>query len=434
MTIINAGGTALAVTGNVTISNDLTITGNLIINGNTTSISANNLVVNDSLLYIANNNSGNTFDIGIVGHFVSNQYQHTGLVRDHTDGVWKLFSNVSTEPSTTSLDFTNALYDPLKVGIIQADTALINSVNLLPFTQASFNQANAAFDKANTGGVQSITANSSSRITQNGTTGAILFDLATSGVAAGTYSYPLLQVDSYGRVLSISNQTPVTSWNGQTGAVTLSSANVVSALGYTPAVDTYTQSAFNQANTAESYATSAGNYANGAFVQSNTATSYAQSAGSYANSAFSQANSAAIYANGAFIQSNTATTNAAGASLYANGAFIQANTAVNTATLSVTGTGLLNVVQANSAVNTSTVSVYNTTYTWVFPGLAPPVPCDRTNPTNQRQYRFTLRGGGTINGTFYDIVEDYDFRKRGQMLFNHHNPYRALLLLALLII
>ena len=271
LTIINAGGTALAVTGNVTISNDLTITGNLIINGNTTSISANNLVVNDSLLYIANNNSGNTFDIGIVGHYVSDHYQHTGLVRDHTDGVWKLFSDVIPEPSTTSIDFTNALYDPLKVGIIQADTALINNVSLLPFTQSAFNHANAAFDKANTGGVQSITANSSSRITQNGTTGVVLFDLATTGVFAGTYSYPTLQVDSYGRVVTISNQTPVTSWNGQTGAVTLSSANVTSALGYTPAVDTYTQSAFDKANTATLYAQSAGSYANSAFLTANNA-------------------------------------------------------------------------------------------------------------------------------------------------------------------
>ena len=83
-------------------------------------------------------------------------------------------------------------------------------------------------------GVTSITSNNTGRITQSVTTGAVAFDLATSGVTAGTYSYPSLQVDAYGRVTTISNQTPVTSWNGMTGAVTLSSANVVSALTYTP--------------------------------------------------------------------------------------------------------------------------------------------------------------------------------------------------------
>jgi hypothetical protein len=87
----------------------------------------------------------------------------------------------------------------------------------------------------NNTGVTSLTTNSSSRITQSGTTGAVTFDLATTGVTANTYSYPSIQVDSYGRVTSISTQTAVSSWNGLTGDVTLSSANVTSALGFTPA-------------------------------------------------------------------------------------------------------------------------------------------------------------------------------------------------------
>ena len=73
--------------------------------------------------------------------------------------------------------------------------------------------------------------------------------MATVGAIAGTYTYPQLQVDNYGRVTSISNQTPVTSWNGMTGAVTLSSANVTSALGFTPSTDTFAQAAFDKANT-----------------------------------------------------------------------------------------------------------------------------------------------------------------------------------------
>ena len=87
----------------------------------------------------------------------------------------------------------------------------------------------------NNTGVTSLTSNNTGRITQSASNGAITFDLATSGVSSGTYSYPSLQVDSYGRITSISNQTPVTSFNGMTGAVTLSSANVTSALSYTPA-------------------------------------------------------------------------------------------------------------------------------------------------------------------------------------------------------
>ena len=86
----------------------------------------------------------------------------------------------------------------------------------------------------NNTGVTSLTSNSSGRITQSATTGAVTFDLATTGVTAGTYTYPSIQIDAYGRTTTISSQTPVTSFNSMTGAVTLSSANVVSALTYTP--------------------------------------------------------------------------------------------------------------------------------------------------------------------------------------------------------
>jgi hypothetical protein len=91
--------------------------------------------------------------------------------------------------------------------------------------QSSFNKANSAtdlaqsaFNKANSA-VISLTANSNTRITQSATTGAITFDLAASGVVAGSYSYPSLQVDAYGRITTISTQTPVTSVAGVSDGV-----------------------------------------------------------------------------------------------------------------------------------------------------------------------------------------------------------------------
>jgi hypothetical protein len=132
-------------------------------------------------------------------------------------------------------------------GLVVGDTTIIDSSGVWvgpvdPNIEASFTKANtatataqAAFDKANTGGVQSVTANSSSRITQNGTQGAVTFDLATSGASAGSYTYPSMVVDAYGRTTSISSQTPVTSFNTRTGSVTLSSSDVTTALTFTPA-------------------------------------------------------------------------------------------------------------------------------------------------------------------------------------------------------
>ena len=121
LTISNVGGTGLTVTGNVFFNNDLTVSGNLTIQGNTTAISANNLVLDDSIIFLANNNTSNTVDIGIVGQFTTDHSEHTGVVRDHVDGTWKFFSNVIPEPTTT-IDFTNALYEPIKVGSVIFNT------------------------------------------------------------------------------------------------------------------------------------------------------------------------------------------------------------------------------------------------------------------------------------------------------------------------
>ena len=105
----------LDVAGSVKISQDLSVSGNVYISGNTTTLSSNNLVINDSIIYLANNNPANLNDIGFVGNFTSGSYQHTGLVRDAHDGVWKLFSNVVSEPTNT-VDFTSAVYDSIRVG------------------------------------------------------------------------------------------------------------------------------------------------------------------------------------------------------------------------------------------------------------------------------------------------------------------------------
>lgn len=99
------------------------IAGNLTVNGTTTTLNSTTYEIDDPLIYIGAGNSGNSADIGVVGHFTaSTVYQHTGLVRDASDGVWKLFSGVSTEPSNSTLDFTSAVYDDFKCGDIDCTT------------------------------------------------------------------------------------------------------------------------------------------------------------------------------------------------------------------------------------------------------------------------------------------------------------------------
>jgi hypothetical protein len=116
--------------GATTISGNLTVGGNLIVNGNVTYINANNINLNDSLIYLADDNPADTLDIGLVSAFTdATRYQHTGLVRDATDGVWKLFANVVAEPTTT-VDFTGANYANLLIGNLIANNITATSTDL----------------------------------------------------------------------------------------------------------------------------------------------------------------------------------------------------------------------------------------------------------------------------------------------------------------
>ena len=148
------GGT---ITGTLVVSQDLNVTGNLYIGGNTTTVSTNNISLNDSLIYLATGNPANTVDIGVVGHFVEGHYQHTGVVRNHLNGNWTFFSNVHTEP-TTVINFAeaNLTLDSITTGGIITPTATINgkdwqSVNDTQNNNIiSVNQfASAAYEQSN---------------------------------------------------------------------------------------------------------------------------------------------------------------------------------------------------------------------------------------------------------------------------------------------
>ena len=124
-------------TGDSVSFNNASITGNLIVSGTTTTISANNLIVNDNIIYMASGNSGNILDIGFAGHFTSDKYQHTGFVRQASTGQWKLFSNVTAEPGNT-IDFTNAVYDSLQTGNITTPSVTVTaSSGTAPFVVSS---------------------------------------------------------------------------------------------------------------------------------------------------------------------------------------------------------------------------------------------------------------------------------------------------------
>lgn len=116
-------------TGNVTAEN-LEVTGDLVFSGSSTLVSSENLTVSDSIIYLADSQfDSDILDIGIYGAYGDSgaSHWHTGLVRDHVDKKWKLFSG-GPEPENNVVDFTGAVYDTLKIGGLETDSATIGSV------------------------------------------------------------------------------------------------------------------------------------------------------------------------------------------------------------------------------------------------------------------------------------------------------------------
>ena len=118
---------APSFTGEANFESNVTIEGNLIVEGTTTTVNTSEVQIDDPLFYLsANQYDTNTRDIGITGAYgtvggTEENHLHTGLVKDVTDGKWKLFSN-TPHPVNNVVDFTSANYDTLKVGSLEATT------------------------------------------------------------------------------------------------------------------------------------------------------------------------------------------------------------------------------------------------------------------------------------------------------------------------
>ena len=114
------GTGALVVTqGGAAIQQDLYVGGNIYA-GNIISQTSQQLVVSDPLIYLSANAGSYNYEIGFFSHFVGGnvpQYAHTGLVRNHTDQNWYLFSNLP-EPSGGTVNLSNAsiVYDTIRLG------------------------------------------------------------------------------------------------------------------------------------------------------------------------------------------------------------------------------------------------------------------------------------------------------------------------------
>lgn len=117
-----------AFTGNVSTTGDLTVDGNFTVNGGNVLVSATQIQVEDTILQLGHENAGNTTDLGIVVGYNDGSTKHAGIVKDITDGKWKLFKDLTVEPTTT-VDFSSASLDTLVVDALEATYITMGNVS-----------------------------------------------------------------------------------------------------------------------------------------------------------------------------------------------------------------------------------------------------------------------------------------------------------------
>ena len=190
------------VSGNLNVSGDATVSGNLTVNGTLTTINTTNLNISDPLIRVANNNDvSDLVDIGLFGSFDGGAgTKYTGLFRDQTDAVYKLFTGLTVLPTTT-VDTSNAsfvystLQSYLKSGGTNATGLIANSTTIAITANSTLNVALVA---------NTLTL-SSPLVGTSGGTGLATVTAEDILVANATNGYRKLSIGSEGTVLQVSS-------------------------------------------------------------------------------------------------------------------------------------------------------------------------------------------------------------------------------------
>ena len=121
-----AGG--IGVVGNMNVGGNVTITGSISLLGAGNTVSTDTLSVANAMLFLANGNSGDSIDIGVIGEYTAGTTKYLGFVRDASDGIFKLFIDASAKPSNTvNFGLAGLNYASAKVGELEASNTTATS-------------------------------------------------------------------------------------------------------------------------------------------------------------------------------------------------------------------------------------------------------------------------------------------------------------------
>ena len=159
----DAGNGIIAIGQNVRTTDDvqfkdMTLTGNLYILGNVAAVYSNTLIINDPMIQLGYGNPADLFDLGFIGHYVSGGERHAGFFRDHVDGTFKVFDNLTAEPGLNDLDTSNVSF---RIANIQATTFFGNVIgtvsSIANHNTDALQEGNVNLYYANARAVQTIT-------------------------------------------------------------------------------------------------------------------------------------------------------------------------------------------------------------------------------------------------------------------------------------
>ena len=99
----STGGITLSLPTTLTAPGDFTVTGNLYVQGTAVTLDTASITLEDPLVKLGNANPTDSLDIGFYGQYTSAGTKYAGLFRDHTDGKFRLFSGLATDPTTNAI-------------------------------------------------------------------------------------------------------------------------------------------------------------------------------------------------------------------------------------------------------------------------------------------------------------------------------------------
>lgn len=188
--VFDVDNTVIRTSGGQTISGDLAITGNLVVSGNTITQDVETIVTEDSLIELAANNVADALDIGFFGQYNDGTLKYTTLMRDATDGKYKLLTAGTEKPSAGNTVNTAAF----SLATLEAN-----------LTGGTVSGLSAPINVAD-GGLGVNTLASGQMLLGNGT-GAVqtLANTNTAGTYANASHVPVITTDVYGRVTAVTN-------------------------------------------------------------------------------------------------------------------------------------------------------------------------------------------------------------------------------------